>query len=698
MQRTRRQACRRRESGTRARAATLATALVLGWPASSAVAVESSSPEIAAPTVSVTGRRGSEPLSDVLRPSEFMAPTPDTAQLLRTVPGFSLSRIGGAASDPLLRGLNGSRMQVVVDGDPLEGACSHRMDPPTSYLAGDSFDRVNVTKGPSTVRFGPAIAGTVEFARDTPRPQRRQASARMDLQAGSFAQRRGSFEVRAGSPAAAVRAYGTAARSDNYLDGNGDPVHSFYDRYNAGATASLFATNKTRAEITAETGDGEAAYPTFHMDGTRFLRNRFAGKLQVAEPGGRLARAELRAAYADIDHRMDDFSLRPPRVTTTPLPGGALVQTTRLEMDQTLLARSVAAETLWLLPGGVQLLAGADYGDEQYDGRNATATTSCLSLFGTTTCVDSARAWTQYDLRLQRTGAFVEADWWASDRTRVKGGLRVNRQESTAGDLYDFIGLTPLPGADSQRVQFGRSGFLRAESELAGGWSGFVALGGAERPPNALEITSYSGFYLAQERNRQIDAGLAYAAGSRQLGADVFYNRIDDFILIFQGTQSFNVDARMFGGELYASQGLGERLRASASLTWVRGDNLSYGRPLAQMPPLELRVGTEYAHGTVLLGLSGRLVARQDRVDVGYGNVTGVDLGETPGFGVWGVRASWQAHRSARLSFGVDNVFDKFYAEHLNRTAAFAPPGFLPNFRVPEPGRFLWLRLDVRWS
>jgi iron complex outermembrane receptor protein len=627
-----------------------------------------------------------------------MAPTPDAAQLLRTVPGFSLSRIGGAASDPLLRGLNGSRVQIVVDGDPLEGACSHRMDPPTSYLAGDSFDRVNVTKGPSTVRFGPAIAGTVEFARDTPRPESRVASARADVQAGSFQQRRGSVEVRAGSPVAAVRAYGTAARSDNYLDGNGDPVHSFYDRYNAGATASLFASENTRAEITAETGDGEAAYPTFHMDGTRFLRNRVAGKVRVANPGGPLARAELRAAYADVDHRMDDFSLRPPRVTTTTLPGGALVQTNRLAMDQTLLARSVAAETLWVLPGGVQLLAGADYGDEQYDGRNATATTSCLSLLGTTNCVESARAWTQYDLRLQRMGAFAEADWWASDRTRIKGGLRVSRRESTAGELFDFVGLTPLPGANSQRVQVGRSGFVRAESELAGGWSGFVALGGAERPPNALEITSFSGFYLAQERNRQIDAGLAYAAGSRQLGADVFYNRIDDFILVFQGTQSINVDARMFGGELYASQGLGERLRASASLTWVRGDNLSFGRPLAQMPPLEFRVGTEYAHGTVVLGVSGRLVARQDRVDVGYGNVTGVDLGETPGFGVWGVRAGWQAHRSVRLSFGVDNVFDKFYAEHLNRTGAFAPPGFLPNFRVPEPGRFLWLRLDAQWS
>lgn len=66
-------------------------------------------------------------------------------------------------------------------------------------------------------------------------------------------------------------------------------------------------------------------------------------------------------------------------------------------------------------------------------------------------------------------GAFVEADWWPSDGTRVKGGFPVSRQESTAGELFDFIGLTPLPGAASQRVQVGRSGFLRAESELAGG-------------------------------------------------------------------------------------------------------------------------------------------------------------------------------------------------------------------------------------
>jgi len=655
--------------------------------------------EISAPKVSVSGARSSEPLSDVLRPSEFMAPTPDTAQLLRTVPGFSLSRVGGAASDPLLRGLNGSRVQIVVDGDPLEGACSHRMDPPTSYLAADSFDRVTVTKGPSTVRFGPAIAGTVEFQRDTPRPERKQAALGLSGQVGSFDQSQWGADVRVGTPKAALRAYGTRAQSDNYRDGNGNAVHSFYDRYNAGASAALFTSDHSRVEFTAETGDGKAAYPTFHMDGTSFKRDRFGARAQVLRPDSALARIELRASYADIDHRMDDYSLRPPNVITTPVPGGSLVQTTLLNMDQTLASRAAAAETAWRLGKGAELLVGVDYSNESYVGRNGTSSSTCLTLFGVSNCVSASRGWEQYDVTFRRSGLFGEVDWWVSDSTRLKAGARINRLETAAGDLYDFIGVTPLPGANSERTQLGRSAFARAETELGAGsgWTGFAALGTAERPANALEVTSFSGFYLNPERNHQLDAGVGYAGGGRQFGVDAFVNRIEDYILIVQGTQSRNVDARMVGGEAYLSQWFGSRFRTSASYTLVRGDNLTDDRPLAQMPPHEFRIGAEYVQGPVTLGLSGRLVARQDRVDVGSGNVTGVDLGPSAGFGVWGVRAAWQMRKDTRLAVGIDNLFDRAYAEHLNRTGAFAPPGFVPTVRVNEPGRFLWIRLDIRF-
>ena len=48
-----------------------------------------------------------------------------------------------------------------------------------------------------------------------------------------------------------------------------------------------------------------------------------------------------------------------------------------------------------------------------------------------------------------------------------------------------------------------------------------------------------------------------------------------------------------------------------------------------------------------------------------------------------------------RNIFGVDNLFDEDYAEHLSRSGADVT-GFDPIAQLPEPGRTLWLKLDAR--
>ena len=42
----------------------------------------------------------------------------------------------------------------------------------------------------------------------------------------------------------------------------------------------------------------------------------------------------------------------------------------------------------------------------------------------------------------------------------------------------------------------------------------------------------------------------------------------------------------------------------------------------------------------------------------------------------------------------VDNLFDEAYAEHLSRAGSMVT-GFVQTERIDEPGRTLWLKLDV---
>ena len=89
-----------------------------------------------------------------------------------------------------------------------------------------------------------------------------------------------------------------------------------------------------------------------------------------------------------------------------------------------------------------------------------------------------------------------------------------------------------------------------------------------------------------------------------------------------------------------------------------------------------------------------RAVARQDRVDPGKGNIAGQDIRPTAGFAVFSLNAAWRYSKSVTVTGGVDNVFDRTYAEHLSRAGSMVP-GFIQSTRVNEPGRTLWLKASA---
>tara|TARA_B100000674_G_scaffold437524_2_gene398367 strand:+ start:1509 stop:1856 length:348 start_codon:yes stop_codon:yes gene_type:complete len=112
------------------------------------------------------------------------------------------------------------------------------------------------------------------------------------------------------------------------------------------------------------------------------------------------------------------------------------------------------------------------------------------------------------------------------------------------------------------------------------------------------------------------------------------------------------------------------------------------------MPPLEARLGLSYEQNDWSAGALWRLVRAQNRVDEGAGNVVGQDIGSSAGFGVFSLNGAWRMTEQMKLSVGVDNLFDKAYAEHLNLAgnSAFGFPA--DPVAINEPGRSLWAKVD----
>ncbi len=271
----------------------------------------------------------------------------------------------------------------------------------------------------------------------------------------------------------------------------------------------------------------------------------------------------------------------------------------------------------------------------------------------------------------------------------------------------------PNPTAGEQRNETLVGGFGRYERDLtATPLTLFAGVGHVERFPDYWELLaagresadSLSAFHMRPEKTTQLDAGAVYATERLSFSASVFHSDVQDFILIQSNylkgvrrtTISRNVDATTWGGEADVAYALRPSVRVSGALAYTRGRNETDDAPLAQMPPLEARLGMDYARGPWSAGALVRSVAEQDRYVVNQGNIVGQDLEPTAGFTVFSLNGGWRPREGMLLTTGIDNLFDRAYAEHLSRGGAMVS-GYEQTSRVNEPGRTLWLKFDLEF-
>ncbi len=626
----------------------------------------------------VTASPLADPLVVVTDPRAARQPIPaqDGADILKTVPGFNVIRKGGTDGDPLFRGMAGSRLNILLDGENIHGGCGGRMDPPTAYVFPDAYDRITVIKGPQSVLHGPgSSAATVLFERTREPAQAAASRVYGSLTAGSFGRNDQVLEARHATSAFYVRGTGTRTEAQDYRDGDGNEVHSRYERWSTSGALGWTPDADSFVELSGAVSDGRAAYADRTMDGVEFARENVGLRFEKRNLSPVLEEVSAHIYRNYIDHVMDNFHLRTP-------PGMRMVN----NPDRETVGGRVAVA---LRPAsGTRLEIGVDGQDNEHSLRTGVN-------YRSKPRVD--------DAEFHQRGLFGELEQALGERDRFVAGLRVDEWKAT-----DQRASGPWVTRGQTRRDTLESGFVRWEHEQAAmPATTYVGLGHAERFPDYWELisqnkqsmTSNSAFLTSPEKTTQLDAGLLWDEGPLSASVSAFYADIDDFILIDTVSRPGvtvvrNVQARTWGLEAGARYAFARNWTADATLAWVRGENRSDGTPLAQLPPLEARFGLAWDDGTWSAGALWRLVAAQERVDPGRGNIVGQDIDETPGFGVFSVNAGYRMDRRLRLAAGIDNVFDKTYAEHVSRAGA-AVAGFEQTTRVNEPGRTMWVKASL---
>lgn len=648
--------------------------------------------------VVVTAPQSTEPLTVKTDPKKPRQPVPahDGADYLKTIPGFSVIRKGGTDGDPVFRGMAGSRINVLMNGENIMGGCGGRMDPPTAYVFPAAYDSITVLKGPQSVVHGAgSSAAVVMFDQINDRAET-GFHGDAALTVGSFGRHDEVLSGRLGAESAYARVDATRTQAGDYKDGAGNAVRSNYKRWSGNAALGWTPDADTKVEVSTAKSDGYAAYADRAMDGIKFTRENLGLKFDKKHISSLVDRIEAQVYYNYIDHVMDNFTLR-PFAAASYMVNNPDRKTTGGRLATTLLLGEATKATI---------------GVDNQTNIHTLRTGMSMAMGGSAAAANSAylNAARVEDMLFKQTGVFGETTHVVSEKDRVVAGLRVDFHEAHDSRTAAASSTAGQTDKTTLKSYFGRYEMDRESNE----GTTYVGLGHAERSPDYWErkATSVSGstavlnssFFVKPEKTTQLDIGTSWRAGEVTTSVSAFYGKVTDYILmkwinqVPNTAQARNVNVTTMGGEADMTYRLSDAWQSNLTLAYVHATNDTDNKPLAQQPPLELRLGANYDDKTFLFGALLRAVAAQNSYDVGSGNIVayGMDYGRTGGFSVFSLNGGWHAAKSVLVTAGVDNVFNKQYSEALSRGFGGAVSGYtMPtNTRISEMGRNAWVKAN----
>ncbi|EIJ35623.1 TonB-dependent copper receptor [Thiothrix nivea] len=622
----------------------------------------------------------------------------DGGDFLSQLNGVSGSRFGGRGIEPIIRGQSQTQLNVLLDGAYIHGGCPNRMDPPASYAALETYEKVTVEKGVQSLQHGSGgSGGTVLFERDT--------KSRIDPEDGwsgtvsATAMDNGvkhdlSADVTRGGEKGYARVFAQDRDADNYEDGDGNEVRASYKHRQAGVVLGATPTENRLFEYSYENNDfSDALYPGASMDSPTEKADIHRLKYQD-KFDGKVAGVAAEVYTSQVEHVMDNYSLRPNMGTKMSVPttsdttGGKLALTSKVG-DAT------------------EVTYGFNVQNRE---RNAT-------MKNVTTGMDTSLMWP--GATTDQTGVFAEAEMGLGNGGKLKYGLRVDQVKASASKAgvvtggrtanQNYTALYGYGATDKDETNVG--GLLRYEQPLDADTTAFAGVSRSVRTADETEryinkwgMTAPDRWIgnpeIKPEKHNQLDLGISQQKGKVRWTGTVFADQVDDFILrdkVTTGAQTGaqiyrNVDAELLGAEIGAETKLNNKLKLSGDVAYVKRTNASDDRPIAQTPPVNGKLQLDYNGTKWAAGTRVRFATGQDRIDTAMVGVT--EVGESAGYGVLDAYGRYNLSKSTKVRFGVDNLLDKTYAEHVSRRNLDLS-GTIE--RVNEPGRAAWLKLETEF-
>ncbi len=646
--------------------------------------------------------------------------------VLGTLPGVDMSKDSPWEQRPILRGLGGQRVLVMMDGSPINSARGNGPHP--SLLDPGQVDRIEVVRGPSSVAYGSdALGGAINIiTRDPVLPEGELFRGSVTVGGSTVdRQRNGYLEAmpRLGKLTAFLSTGGRRTLDYNLPSADGltrrVPRSGFKD-YNALANLRYTLTPHMALRGSYQLYRGkDIGLPGLKTDLGFFLQEfsfpvyeRDAANLSLEHeyPDAWLAKT-LARVYWQKEHRNFFSHEEFDTDFLGPHPPSERLRITNQDRIFNLDTWGFQTQFTSRKSDRYRLSAGLDLARDKTDGDNVRYR-YWVDAYGTTvrSRPDSTTA-SVPDGTFGSYAAFAQSEWYLGPRWTASVGGRfthyryrteLGHRSGTAGSASAAV-FSPIKVDDgalsgSLGIVYAPIKDLRLTANVANGY----------RQPNAQDLffngpasvgTVLGNPALNPEKSVSYDLGLRWGPGALGFAGNVFYSTYDDLIDAIDVTvsttppgaprtyQYVNITkARIWGGDLEAEYRFLRRFQARVSMAGAIGDITNsdailrlYGvvqeqAPLPSIPPFKGAAALRWrdASGRFWVEPSARWSWRTNRLPL-----------PTPGVSfftefkkewmVGDVMAGMRLPAGQRVVVGVRNIADRSYRQAIGS--------------IDEPGR-----------
>ncbi|WP_461632567.1 TonB-dependent receptor domain-containing protein [Labilibaculum euxinus] len=603
-----------------------------------------------------------------------------------------IRKSGSYGFDPVLRGFKYDQLNLIMDnGMSATAACPNRMDPPASQIPMSMVDRVEIVKGPHSLRYGNAFGGSIHF---------KSAPASFSETTKAFGRASGSYEsngniFRTEAMAGAkgkfynFGIYGAYSEGDDYEDGNGNKTPSGFNRRNIGMSSVFKLSGSQSIKLSANNNFAkDVDFPALNMDlreDDTWLLN-LSHKINFKNSNFSSLSTSFYGSF--VDHSMDNLTkdLNPRTVNAITLAktknyGGRSEASFQFKNSSLFSGIDYKAEEAKGTRSR-EMLMGPKSGTTFFDNLWQDSKISKVALFG------------EYHFALQEV-YFVAS-------TRLEHNSAKSREITT-----EFINANPKNPSDKLNVSasFGATHDFSKQIRM-GLWLGRAERSGSltERFINylAVDVDPYERIgnaKLKSEVNYQLDYNFTWKTDQSELDITLFASMLRDYIsaeirpdlsprlATAPGVkQYYNIDkAVMRGFEFSWYQKITSSIYHKVNVAYTYGKNMDFNQPLPEIPPLDIRyaLGASFCRNKFHPEIMIRHALKQNRISNNYGE------SKTPAFTIADIKASYDFSDKIKLIGGVRNLFDEAYYEHLNRSVKGS------NKAIYAPGRSFYLTLAI---